>query len=233
MAGEIVPAGERPEASSLPVPGVQASPGGYPAAPPLDDEQGIQWGRYIAALQRYRWLILGITILGSALAVFATRFIKPQYTASATIWIEPQRREGAAPIRAEQLLEQTYAWVELLRTPVVLDSAALRMKLYLEPKEAKDSALFRDFTLANRFYPGAYTLAVARDGRGWALRRRGGGLAPERGAVGDSVGRRFGFTWLPPRERLGKDREIEFTVRHPRDASTRLASSLVTMTATD
>src|SRR5690606_9355138 len=222
MAGEIVPAGERPEASSLPVPGVQASPGGYPAAPPLDDEQGIQWGRYIAALQRYRWLILGITILGTGLAVFATRFIKPQYTASATIWIEPRRSEGAAPIRAEQLLQQTFAWVELLRTPVVLDSAVLKMKLYLEPKDPKDSTLFRGFTLLNRFYPGQYLLAMSEDGSTWELRMKSGGLAPERGATGDSVGQRFGFGWLPPRERLGRDREIEFTVRPPRDASMQL-----------
>ena len=62
MAGELVPAFERSDPSTLPVPGGGA-PAGHPQAPPLDDDQGIQWGRYIAALQRYRWLILGVTIL--------------------------------------------------------------------------------------------------------------------------------------------------------------------------
>lgn len=233
MAGELVPTVGQSDPRSLPVPGVMGAPSAFPQAPPADEEQGIQWGRYIAALQRYRWLILGVTILGTALAGFATRFIKPEYTASATIWIESPRSEGAAPIRAEQLLQQTFAWVELLRTPVVLDSAVLKMKLYLEPKDPKDSTLFRGFTLLNRFYPGQYLLAVSEDGRTWELRMKSGGLAPDRGAAGDSVGRRFGFAWLPPRERLGRDREIEFTVRHPRDASMRLAGNLITETATD
>jgi capsular exopolysaccharide synthesis family protein len=233
MAGELVPAVGQSDAETLPVQGSGGAVGGFPPAPPPEAEEGIKWGRYIAALQRYRWLILGVTVLGTALAVFATRFIKPVYTASATIWIEPQRREGAAPIRAEQLLEQTFAWVELLRTPVVLDSAALKMKLYLDPKEPKDTVLFRDFSLQNRFYPGNYVLAVAEDGRTWELRMKSGGLPPERGAAGDSVGRKFGFSWLPLRERLGRDREVEFVVRHPRDASTQLAGNLLTQTADD
>ncbi|HSE06868.1 MAG TPA: polysaccharide biosynthesis tyrosine autokinase, partial [Methylomirabilota bacterium] len=97
----------------------------------------------------------------------------------------------------------------------------------------KDSTLFRGFSLLNRFYPGAYVLAISEDGRTWELRMRTGGLAPERGATGDSVGRRFGFAWLPPRERLGKGREVEFRVRHPRDASMQLATDLVTQTADD
>ncbi len=233
MAGELVPTTGQSDPRSLPVPGVMGAPSAFPQAPPPDEEPGIQWGRYLAALQRYRWLILGVPILGTGLAVFATRFIKPQYTAAATIWIEPRRSEGAAPIRAEQLLQQTFAWVELLRTPVVLDSAVLKMKLYLEPRDPKDSTLFRGFTLLNRFYPGQYLLAMSEDGRTWELRMKSGGLAPERGATGDSVGQRFGFGWLPPRERLGRDREIEFTVRHPRDASMLLGSDLITQTADD
>ena len=233
MAGELVPASERSDPSTLPVPGGGGVPAGHPQAPPLDDDQGIQWGRYIAALQRYRWLILGVTILGTGLAIFATRFIRPEYTAAATIWIEPRRTDGAAPIEAEQLLQQTYAWVELLRTPVVLDSAALKMKLYLEPGEPGDSSLFRDFSLLSRFYPGKYVLAMSDDGRKYELRMKTGGLAPESGAAGDSVGRRFGFAWVPPRERLGKDREIAFTVRHPRDASMQLGAQLITQTADD
>jgi polysaccharide biosynthesis transport protein len=235
MAGYLVPDSEDPTARA---PGTESTalalPEHFPAAvPPADEEEGIHWGRYIAALRRYRWLILAITTLGTGLAVFATRFIEPQYTASATIWIEPQAREAAAPIRAEQLLEQTFAWMELLKTPVVLDSAALKMKLYLIPRDPKDSIVLRDFTLQNRFYPGKYVLKVNGDGRTWELRLKTGGLPPERGAVGDSVGRKFGFAWLPPRERLGKDKEIEFTVRHPRDASMTLANDLIVQVAND
>ncbi|MGH7586445.1 MAG: GumC family protein [Gemmatimonadales bacterium] len=235
MAGDLVPTSDTHTAGFPSADGTALSAPEHfpPPVPPSDEGEGIKWARYIAALRRYRWLILAITTLGTGLAVFATRFIKPQYTATATIWIEVQNREGAAPIRAEQLLEQTFAWVELLRTPVVLDSAALKMKLYLVPKAPSDSVALRDFTLQQRFYPGKYALKVSEDGRTWDLRLKTGGLPPERGAVGDSVGRKFGFAWLPPRERLSKDKEIEFTVRHPRDASMTLAEELVVQTADD
>ena len=85
---------------------------------------------------------------------------------------------SAAPIRADQLLEQTFAWMELLKTPVVLDSAALKMKLFLIPRDPKDSVVLRDFTLQSRFYPGKYALRVSDDGRTWNLRLTTGGLPP-------------------------------------------------------
>ncbi len=44
------------------VPRLQA--GLAPSAPHDDEEFGIDWGRYIAALRRYKWMIIGITALG-------------------------------------------------------------------------------------------------------------------------------------------------------------------------
>ena len=95
MAGDLVPASDNFTART---PGADDTAltvaEHFPApVPPADEGEGIHWGRYIAALRRYRWLILAITTLGTGLAVFATRFIEPQYTTSATIWIEPQNRE--------------------------------------------------------------------------------------------------------------------------------------------
>ena len=56
-------------------------------APAVDDDK-VNWGRYTAALRRYKWLMLLIVLLGTAGGVVATRFLPPIYTAKATIWIE-------------------------------------------------------------------------------------------------------------------------------------------------
>ena len=65
-------------------------------------------GRYLYALQRYKWLILLLVIAGTALGLAITRFMVPQYFAQATIWIEPQgagERDPSGPIRSPGLLQ--------------------------------------------------------------------------------------------------------------------------------
>ena len=58
----------------------------------------INWGRYISAIKRYKWLILLVTVLGTAIGVIATRFMKPIYTVKATVWINlPDKDNG--PLR--------------------------------------------------------------------------------------------------------------------------------------
>ena len=96
MAGNLLPP-KRPEA-------LQPLPD-YNALGPLEpgtmggfeqDEGGIQWGRYIAALKRYKWLMLAVIAVGTALGYTATRYLKPEYLASATVWIElPANERGA------------------------------------------------------------------------------------------------------------------------------------------
>ena len=96
--------------------------GALGAAPPLP-EPGIPWGRYISALRRYKWLMLAVVIVGTAAGVGATRFLKPEYKATATIYIEPPP-DDAGPIRAAELL-RSFGWLELLTTGVVLDTVAI------------------------------------------------------------------------------------------------------------
>jgi capsular exopolysaccharide synthesis family protein len=187
---------------------------------PLNGPEGgaIPWLRYLAAVQRHRWLIMAFTVTGLALGVAATRFIRPEYTATATIFIE-KSREAGGPIRPEGLLESS-GWVDLMRSWVVLDSTSVRLRLYLK-NEPGDSLAFAGFGVADRFSPGNFVLTVRPDGRTFELHDQRGTLV-EAGSIGDSIGRRIGFRWAPPAAALGRDRKIRFSVVTPREASAAL-----------
>ena len=146
--------------------------GSLGAAPPLP-EPGIPWGRYISALRRYKWLILGIVSIGTAASVGATRFLEPEYRATATIYIEPPP-DDAGPIRGAELL-RSFGWLELLNTGVVLDSVALSQRLYLTPDRVRDSLAFTGFTIADTFVSGQYRLVIDKTGTAWSLGVGAGG----------------------------------------------------------
>ncbi|NNG16366.1 MAG: polysaccharide biosynthesis tyrosine autokinase [Gemmatimonadales bacterium] len=192
-------------------------------APPAyaDEEFSIDWGRYIAALQRYKWMILGLTVLGTVGAVFGSRFINPDYAASAKIWIEPDPGRSG-PIRAPELLSD-WAWTELISTSVVLDSAALKAKLYLQTTP-EDEPLFETFELAEDFTAGRYSLDITPDGRQYLLRDEDATI--ESGTPGDSIGSTAGFIWAPPAESLGRNRSVTFTVTRPRAVAAAIRGGL-------
>jgi polysaccharide biosynthesis transport protein len=195
-----------------------------PGFEPMEEEAGLDPRRILAAVFRYKWLILLVMILGTGAGVFLARQVQLQYVAQATIWIEAEGREReAGPIRSGELL-QSFAWVDLLRSYVVLDHVVLEEQLYLEYPFAMDSVLFRDFALLDSFRPGAYRLSVSQTGR-YALELMRSGVI-ETGQLGDSVGRAAGFQWTPPAAGLLPGRTVEFTVRPPRDAALRLSERL-------
>jgi len=208
--------------------------GAAPAMPTfesLDEESGgVPWTRYLSALKRYKWLILMVTTLGSAVAVVASRVIKPEYTTTATIWIQSPA-QGAGPVRPAGLL-QSYAWQEFLGTMVVMDSVSLKLKLYLELENKADSLSFEGFALAERITPGEYLLRVAPNGQSYEL-ENADAVVIESGAVGDSIGLPLGFLWAPVTVLPSVDNAVEFTVTTPRDASTRLQKSLSSNMAKD
>ncbi len=165
--------------------------------------------------------------MGTAASVGATRFLKPEYKATATIYIEPPP-DDAGPIRAAELL-RSFGWLELLTTGVVLDSVAISQRLYLTPAKEKDSLAFADFALADKFVTRQLQAArsTRRDSAGrWS--RTGQGVV-ERGAVGDSIGRPVGLPLgARDRETLGADRTIDFSVVTPREAGQKLLNSFTT-----
>ena len=196
--------------------------GSLGAAPPLP-EPGISWGRYASALRRYKWLILTIVLSGTAASVGATRLLKPEYQATATIYIEPAP-DDAGPIRAGQLL-RSVGWVELLGTGAVLDSVATSQRLYLTLTHPSDSVLFQDFAVTERLRSGPYSLLVDSAGRRWTLSSDRAGEI-ETGFIGDSIGRTVGFRWAPAASKLYAGTVAKFFVVSPREAGLALGRQL-------
>jgi capsular exopolysaccharide synthesis family protein len=204
-----------------------AAGAGYPAPeplPPLEEEEGgIPWERFIAAIRRYKWLVLAVALVGTALSILASRFVKPEYSVVSTIYIEEPPR-AAGPIRAEELLTSVQ-WVELLRTNAVLDSVVERQTLFVSTGRAKDTLLVRGFALAPRFRPGQYTLQ--RDAQSGEFRLvLPDGTVASRAAAGDSLGRELGFRWVPNPDGLAPGEETEVDITSPRDASTRILQNM-------
>ncbi|MGE0352476.1 MAG: GumC family protein [Gemmatimonadales bacterium] len=223
MTGNLVPSNgssnlDRPE-GGLPQPfGGDA----YDVAPP-PPEEGIQWGRYISALRRYKWLMLLVVLLGTAIGVGITQFLQPEYQVRSTLWIDNSGGRSG-PIQSGDLVQGT-AWVELLQSFAVVDSVVLKQSLFVEPNTLADSVLFRNFRLGRRTQPGKYQLKINAAGDRYSL-SSAGGTEVETGTVGDSVGRKIGMLWQPPKRQLGKDRTIKFTLLTPREASNSLRQRL-------
>jgi polysaccharide biosynthesis transport protein len=224
---------QRPELGPGSSPGhdlTAASPGRFmldePGFEPMaEEERGLDPRRVLAAVGRYKWLILLAVILGTGAGFLLARQVQLQYLAQATIWIEAEGREReAGPIRSGELL-QSFAWVDLLRSYVVLDHVVLEEQLYLEYNVARDSVLFRAFALMDSFRPGPYRLTVSPETGRYTLQLLRSGVI-ETGQPGDPVGRAAGFEWTPSAADLRPGRTVEFTVRPPRDAALRLSERL-------
>ncbi|GJG87946.1 hypothetical protein tb265_31270 [Gemmatimonadetes bacterium T265] len=221
-----VPVGGEP---SLPVPAEAAglapydSAAGYGPAPEGEAAPGtaISIGRIASALQRFKWIIVATTALGVLGGVIAGRFVDPQYDVNADIFTTPSQQTGGTGSAARGgNLTQIQGWSDLLKAPAIADPVVIRLALYLRPEHAADSVLFQNFTIDRskaRFYPGDYTLKV--DGGRWTLTDQVGAIT-ESGVVGDSIGRRAGFAWVPPARLLHNKATIKFNVVTPREATT-------------
>ncbi len=171
-----------------------------------------------------------MVVLGLGGAVAATRLLRPIYRAQVNVWVDvPDRRgdphaDARGPIRQGALLDAD-AWVELLRSYVVLDQVVRDLRLYLELKRPGDLPSFAGFSVSDDFRPGEYRLKISDNGRQYTL-TSAAGLTLERGTVGDSVGSRFGFRWVPAPGSLPAGRSVEFSVMPPRDAALRLGEQL-------
>ena len=185
------------------------------------------WSRYLAAVRRYKWLMLLVLLVALALGTMAARRVKPQYVVHATIWIAPETQrgstEGGGPMRGDQVLHPA-AWPELLTSFAILDKVARQMSLFVTPTDPRDAPLFAGVGAAEHPRPGRYTLSTDAAGRRYVLSREDARL--ETGLLGDSVGRSIGLRWRPPPELLSRGRDIRFTVVSPRQAALALRDRL-------
>jgi succinoglycan biosynthesis transport protein ExoP len=184
-----------------------------------------QFSRYIAALKRYKWLLLIILAIGGVASVAATRFVRPEYEVHATIWLASETPQGrtVGPFRAGELVNST-AWPDLLTSYAILDSVVLKVRLYVHAANATDAPLFTNFQLANVFRPGQYRLDITGATHQYVLATDRGAVV-EHGTVGDSVGRQVGFEWIPAVS-PNANRTIKFSVVPPRAASVELRKNL-------
>lgn len=196
------------------------APTGESAAPA---ESGPKLQRYVSALNRFKWLIIFLTVLGGVGGYFATQFIDPQYEVKATI---SMGLDGASSLGAkgeEQGLMDRDSWQDLLKTFAVADPVVQRLSLYLLPDKDRDSVVFRNFEVNQALIPGDYTLKT--EGRNYHL-YVSNNLPIDSGVVGDSIGRNRGFMWQPTAQELAGHNEVAFTVKTPREASGDLIASL-------
>jgi capsular exopolysaccharide synthesis family protein len=195
-----------------------------------EQESGPDWRRIGSAVLRFKWLILVMMTLGLAAAFAATRMLPPVYRAQANVWVDVPNQRGEnpsdarGPIRPGALLDAD-AWVELLRSYIVLDQVVRDLRLYITVKRPADRAGFADFRVSDSFRPGNYNLSVTSDGRQYTLATVDG-VELERGTVGDSVGAPLGFRWVPPPGSLAPGHTIEFSLVPPRDAALGLGEQL-------
>src|SRR6267142_2884135 len=193
------------------------------------EDAGPDWRRIASALWRFKWVVILMVAAGVGAALAATRVLRPAYVAQANVWIDVPNRNGNAgtdrgPIRPGALLDAD-AWVELMRSYIVLDQVVRDLRLYLEVKRPVDRANFIGFGVSDIFRPGNYRLSVSADGRGYTL-ASAKGVDLEQGTVGDSVGSRLGFRWVPAPGSLPPGRTVEFSLVSPRDAALSLGEQL-------
>ncbi len=192
-----------------------------PSAPAPESD----WQRYLRAMARHRWLVLAVTLLGTAAGFALTRFLDPRFAARATIWIEGgDRAEERGPLAADELLAPA-GWIELVTSNAVLDSVVRDLRLYLLPRTRSDSAAFPAVRAGTLVRPGAYRLAVEADGVRYRLTDTDDALM-ERGTVGDSIGRALGLAWVPPAELLPPGRTVAFDLAAPYDVALQLGRAL-------
>ena len=192
------------------------------------EEAGIDVRRYLFALLRYKWLLALALAVGFGGAYYVWTTTDVLYTAEGNLWIEVETRGGAGdvtPIRTSGLLESN-AWIELMRSYTVLDTVAMRERLFLE-FSSRYAPAFERFDLALQFLPGDYELRVGASADDFVLTTSDGALV-QQGSFGVPIGENIGFLWTPAPGSFPADEVVPFSVLTARDAAQALSADLVT-----
>jgi succinoglycan biosynthesis transport protein ExoP len=192
----------------------------------LDEEEGgLDLRRYLSALLRHKWMILGLGATGLAFGFAASRFVQPQYEAVVSMQVDLIQRSSPqmTPIRTTQLMDTPRGWTDLLRSYSVLDEVVARRRLFIEPDVVAEGRFFENFAIAEQFTPGHYEAIVSPSGDRVQLTNEVGTVLDDR-PTGDSLGLALGMRWVPTG--LAPGSTVGFRLRAPRDAAARLRSAL-------
>lgn len=180
--------------------------------------------RLLGAVLYYKWLVIAITVVGTALGVMASGYASLAYTAQARLWVaQPDRNTEMGPIQSSELLEGS-GWIELLQSDAVLDYVVRDRRLYLRFRDS-DRDVMATFLTDSTFTPGRYTAVVDATAGAVELRTAEGAVL-ERVRAGAPLGLQLGFQWQPDVSTLTPNREIDFVVIHPQTAARDLAGSI-------
>jgi capsular exopolysaccharide synthesis family protein len=208
-----------------------AMPSAYGGGPPISPV-----ARFFAAIRRFKWLVLGVFVLGTAASLMVTRLMPPKYRVGVTLNLFNRGDQAGAPIQAQNLLASKQ-WEELLKTDAVLKPVVVERKLYirgpygtglipppLEGPWGPDAGLFETFQWQEGIIPGRYRLEVADNGRNWTLTNERTGRTT-RGTIESGVGASFGMLWAPRLDQVA-GRTIEFELLTPTEVAAGLFGQL-------
>jgi polysaccharide biosynthesis transport protein len=194
---------------------------GAPAsAEDVDLEGSVLLKRSIAAVLRYKWLIVAIVVVSTTIAFFVRKQFSAVYAAEGKVWISAQSQPQRGPVRAAALLPSN-SWGDLLASYAVLGKTVRELHLYVRPSNPRDDRLFSSINVRESVRSGSYVLRVDSSGDLYSLRAINGPneLPIENGTVGDSIGRKIGILWAPENGSLPKGRAIAFTLVSPVQAA--------------
>lgn len=213
-----------PVAANPQLPALQQPPMEQWGPPPPPASTAPAYQRYLAAIGRFKWLVLAMTLLGLLAGYVATRYIKPEYDVQGKIAL----RDPSAEIIGNARQRSNESYVQVFKAYSITDSVARKLRLYLDPKRDADSVYFREFTLGPQFVPGTYELMIDSKKEKYRLRRtrNGDSREVETGSIGDSIGRESGMRWRPAKEILPAKATVEFELITPREASNNLQKKL-------
>lgn len=182
--------------------------------------------RLRAAIVRYRWMLLATAALGTAAGIWASRFLPPEYDATATLWIHvPDRNsESQGPIRSSVLFDER-SWIELMRNSAVLLPAVHAERLYLSHDPA-DQDVLAGLTAEPAVQAGTYRLVVGQEAGGIMELRSEDDTVLDRRRAGESIGQSVGLNWTPDVSSLLPGRVVTFSVTSPGDAAGALNGAL-------
>jgi capsular exopolysaccharide synthesis family protein len=193
-------------------------------------DAGFMLQRSIAALLRYKWLVLIVTLAGSAAGYYVKDMFSPTYEAEGKIWISQSgqdqlQREG--PVRGAVLLPSN-SWGDLLVSYAVVGRTVRELHLFVHPTDPRHNALFASADETDSVRAGAYMLRVDSTGTTYTLAsvRDRKETVIERGTVGDSVGRGIGLRWKPDANALLRFGTIGFSLTTARQASLALRGAV-------
>jgi len=195
------------------------------------------WQHYFGAVRRRKWTVIAITLLGTAVGLFASRLVHPPYSATALLWFETKDRAAAArdprsASEGDELLNPS-GWIDLVESNAVLEEVVRQRRLYLRPRDLGDSSLLATLQLDGTPVPGAYRYSVDREGRTFTLQNAGRVVQTD--SVDRPVGQGggLGFSWSPRPGLVAPGHSIDFVLSTPADAARQFKKTLSVTTDVD